>query len=133
MVLKTLGLATDGNRFDMSQRLMDHLDVKKTADMVSGAASAEDLRQQVDSMSLRELRSQLVSRGLASSGARTELEQRLYEVLFNELPVRRGQSRGGGHRMVKFPPQTIPRPPLQANSFWLPPNALVSQGLLIYP
>ena len=41
-------------------------------------------------MPLRELRTQLVTRGLGSSGARRNLEERLYEQLYEESSVRGG-------------------------------------------
>ena len=88
MVLKTIGLAVDGGRFEMSQRLIDHNESKKAAAMVSGASSPEDLKREVAGMPLRDLRSQLATRGLVTSGSRVQLEQRMYEALFDELPVR---------------------------------------------
>ena len=61
--------------------------------MVSGATSVEDLRRQVQGMALREIRTQLVSRGLGTSGTRGELEDRLYSALYRESGVRYGGNR----------------------------------------
>lgn len=55
--------------------------------MVSGATSVEDLRRQVQGMPLREMRTQLVSRGLGTSGTRVDLEERLYAALYRDSEV----------------------------------------------
>jgi len=62
--------------------------------MVSGATSTEDLRRQVQGMPLREMRTQLVSRGLGTSGTRMDLEERLYAVLVRESAVSEGNRAG---------------------------------------
>ena len=57
---------------------------------IADACPPPSLLLQVQGMPLRELRTQLVTRGLGSSGARRNLEERLYEQLYEESSVRGG-------------------------------------------
>ncbi len=43
LAVAALGLPAGGNRFEMAERIQDHLEAQRAAKMVSGASSAEDL------------------------------------------------------------------------------------------
>ncbi|KAG1677054.1 hypothetical protein FOA52_001224 [Chlamydomonas sp. UWO 241] len=75
---------SDGNRYEMMERLQTYLESLRAAEMVSSSTSVEDLRTRVNDMNLRELRAQLIARGLRASGPRKELESRLYAGLMSE-------------------------------------------------
>ena len=82
-VLEVLGLPTEGNRYEMLERLKMHASISQWR--MLDQSQEEGLREKVQGMALREIRDQLLAVKLETSGSRTEVEERLYSHLLGNI------------------------------------------------